>query len=371
MIKNRKSIVVNYTGRKGGGSVYAYEMTKSLIENGCKVYGIISKDIDNISIWKELAFEKLIMIETYSNLFNYAVNTAKFKVFGVNKLKKEFAGIHIDAVYVPMIQPWTSLINKLFKKSQKIVTLHDPKPHSGSISYFDKLCRKASVEADDIVILSEAYREYTTQQFNKEKEDIYVIPHGVFDYYKEVQSSDSSIEYDKDKINFLFFGRITRYKGLHVLSEAYKKLSKQFDNITLTVVGSGNFDDYRKEYSLLKNVIIINRWIRDEEVGCFFKGCNIVTVLPYTDATQSGVISVAMEYKSLVIASNIGGLAEQVKHKETGYLFEANNADSLYEVMKYVVEYYSEQEQLKQNAVKYIRSLSWDVLGRKLLEIIR
>lgn len=366
----KKTIVINYTGRKGGGTIYSYEMSKGLIENGYSVYAIIAKDIENRSKWEKLPFKQLILLPTYSNKLNYIGNTILFKLFGISGLKKKFKNIKVDAVYIPMIQPWSKLINSAFRNCQKIVTVHDPKPHSGSSNYFNRICKKVSLESDDIVILSETFIEYVIQYYGKKKENIHVIPHGIFNYYKSVQTLEKPIKYEKDKINFLFFGRITKYKGLHVLAESYERLSKEFDNISLSVVGDGNFDNYQEEYSKLKNITIVNRWIKDEEVGCFFKGDNIVTVLPYIDATQSGVIPLAMEYKSLVLASNTGGLAEQVKNKETGYLFRKNDVESLYNTMKYVVENYNQQEVILQNAIEFIRSLSWDVLSNKLGKII-
>ena len=93
--------------------------------------------------------------------------------------------------------------------------------------------------------------------------------------------------------------------------------------------------------------------------------------MPYLDATQSGVIPIAMEYESIVIASNTGGLSEQVKDKETGYLFEPGDSDDLYRKMKYVMENYDNQDVIIDNARKYIKSLSWDALAGELKKIIR
>jgi len=368
---SKKSVVVNYIGRKGGGAVYAYEMTKSLITNGCTIYAVIAQDIENLDKWKELRLEELLLIPTYSNKFDYIKNSIKYRLIGLPKLRKKFANVHVDAVYVPMIQPWSRMINYIFKGCQRIVTVHDPKPHSGSNSYFDWLCRTTATDADDVVILTETFRDYSAQCFRKDKEHVHVIPHGIFNYYKTTEDSNICVDYDAKKINFLFFGRITKYKGLHILAWAYEKLSNEFENITLSVVGNGDFGEYREEYSRLKNVTVTNRWINDDEVGSFFRGKNVVTVLPYTDATQSGVIPIAMEYNSLVIASNTGGLSEQVRDKNTGYLFEAGNTQALYDTMKYVIEHYDEQDKVLQNVHEYINSLSWDVLGAKLKDIIK
>lgn len=366
-----KNIVVNYTGRKGGGAVYAYEMTKGLIEANCNVYAIVAEDIENKDKWKKLNLKELIFLPTYSTKQDYIVNTVRFKFFGLKKLKEQFKHIQVDAVYVPMIQPWSNMVNSVFKSSQKIVTLHDPKPHSGSSVYFNYLCKKTAKRADDIVILSEKFKQYTETYFNKTTNQVHVIPHGIFDYYKKNNNKENVIHYDTEKINFLFFGRITKYKGLHILSKAYKILSNEFDNISLTVVGNGDFEEYKDEYSNLKNTTVVNRWIKDEEVGSFFNGDNIVTVLPYIDATQSGVTPIAMDYRSIIIASNTGGLSEQIKDGETGYLFETSNSLDLYKKMKFVVENYHTLDKIKDNAQEYIKSLSWDVLAQKLKSVVR
>ncbi len=372
-MKRQKTIVVNYLGRKGAGPVFSYEMTKGLKNNGCKVYAIISKYSENLNAWKELGLDGLQVIPTYNSVPGYLINTIKFKLFGVRKLKKYFKNIPVDAVYSPMNHSWTGLVNSIFPKSQKIITLHDPIPHSGTklIHRMRKNNAKIIKDADDIVILSKVFKDYVIEKFQKKEENVHIIPHGVFDYYKNFESNEKVIDYDPKKYNFLFFGRITKYKGLHVLAQAYKKLSQEYDNISLTVVGNGDFEDYREAYNELKNVTIVNRWIKDEEVGSFFKGDNIITVLPYLDATQSGVIPIAMEYESVVIASNTGGLSEQVMDKETGYLFETGNSDDLYRKMKYVIENYDNQGSIIDNARKYIKSLSWDALAGELIKIIR
>jgi len=366
-----KSIVVNYPGRKGAGAVIAYEMTKGLIENGCRVYAVIAKDIENIERWKSLNLDKLYLLPTYSNKYNFVTNTLKFWLLDFRKLKRKFADITIDTIYVPMIQPWTPLVNRVFPEAKTIVTVHDPQPHSGSNNrVFNWICSQVPKDADDIILLSETFRGYSADKFNKDPSRIHIIPHGRFDFYKHIQTNNAAINYDINKTNFLFFGRITQYKGLHTLARAYKKLLAQRSDISLTIVGEGDFSEYEQEYAELENVTIVNRWIKDEEVGTFFTGKNIVTVLPYTDATQSGVIPIAMEYKAVVIASYAGGLKEQIKDRVTGYLFEPKNADDLYRVMSYVCENVREKEKIIEQAYEFNNAFDWTTLAKKLIGII-
>ena len=51
-------------------------------------------------------------------------------------------------------------------------------------------------------------------------------------------------------------------------------------------------------------------------------------ILPYESATQSGVIVDAYKYSRPVICFDVGGLAEQVKHKKTGYLIQNQNLEN-------------------------------------------
>ena len=197
-----------------------------------------------------------------------------------------------------------------------------------------------------------------------------VMPRDVLNQYKDIKIKQS-IEYPSDKINFLFFGRIEKYKGLLILAEAYKSLKEKYDNISLTIVGNGDFTPYNNAFTGLKDFKLINRWIDDNEVNGFFLGDNIVTVLPYLDATQSGVINIAMINRSLVISTNIGGLKEQIKDKKTGMLVEANNSKALEKAMEFAIREQNICNKYINAAANEMKKLSWNNLGRILLEEIK
>lgn len=363
-------IVVNFIGRKGGGALYSYEMTKGIVQNGWSVIVIIPNNIENIEEWKKLKGCKIITIKGYNDsYFSFLKTVASLLTYEGRKIKKACKELEIRCVYVPMIQPLTMLINRLFKKKKRIITLHDPVPHKGAHKCLIYLYTKAAKQADDLIVLSESFIQYTSDYYGISADHVHVIPHGVFDNYQQIYKKENQHIYEKDKINFLFFGRITPYKGLEVLAEAYKKLSNEFDNISLTIVGSGDFSHYENAYYGLKNIKIINRWIRDEEVYGFFENSKVITVVPYTEATQSGVIPIAMACESYVICSNTGGLAEQVEDGVTGCLIKPGNSEALYLAMKHVVEVGIDQSVIK-NAKKYITNLSWDKLAQQIIEII-
>lgn len=185
-----------------------------------------------------------------------------------------------------------------------------------------------------------------------------------------MKKKEKIIEYKKDRINFLFFGRIEKYKGLDILAKAYKNLQKAYTNISLTVIGNGDFSDYEGIYKGLTNVKIINRWIKDEEVESIFQGENIVNICPYKDATQSGVILVAYEYGIPVIATDTGGLPEQVIHGKTGFLIQPDNVDELENAMKIFLKNNNLMLEMKEGIKEYLKSISWGQTAEELIKLI-
>ena len=165
----------------------------------------------------------------------------------------------------------------------------------------------------------------------------------------------------------MFFGRITKYKGLELLIEAYRKLAKERDDISLRVIGSGDISEYKRDLEACPNTIVENRYVCDNEVHSFFSMPNTITVIPYTSATQSGVIPIAMHEKSLIISTNNEGLMEQTKDGTLALVADIS-VDSFYKQMKKSVEQYDECQTYIEEAKAYIDSLSWDNLAKILLD---
>ncbi|MEC6747649.1 glycosyltransferase [Marinilactibacillus sp. XAAS-LB27] len=356
----KEVVLINYTGSKGGGALYALEMAKSLIAQNISCVAIIASHNENLADWKKIRLEKLVVIETYQTKLSLIVNSILF-----NKSRKiiiqEFKQYKIVAIFVPMITFWSQKINSIFTDSYKILTLHDPKPHSGEFYYYlqnllgqQKLIR----ESNTIIVLSSSFISDVEERYNKKSKVIY-LPMGDYDYYDTVNITEAGL-YNDDIINFVFFGRISKYKGLSELGEAYKNITKITDKISLTVAGSGDFKNYEKTFNNLLNVKIVNEWIPDNELKNYFVGKNLVAVLPYLDATQSGVIQICKSFGVPVIASNTGGLKEQLLDYQTAsILVEPGNSKDLETQMAKVIQNQEFKDNLFYQASKYESTDNW------------
>ena len=160
----------------------------------------------------------------------------------------------------------------------------------------------------------------------------------------------------------LFFGLIRRYKGLAHLLRAMPSILKAID-CTLLIVGE--FYEGREEclgliqsLDLSASVRLVDRYVANEEVALYFSAADLV-VLPYTSATQSGVVTIAYSFERPVVTTKVGGLSEVVIDGQTGFLVDPADPAALADA---VVRYYREarEKEFIEGIRKQRERLSWD-----------
>ena len=366
-----KKILINYIGKRGGGPAFAFEFAKPLSNNGFEVYVVVSKYVDNRAKWENFNnFKDVYFIETNrkSGKVYYLKAQLSFMLFGKRKLKKHFSNIKFDYVLTTMQHLWSIDISKILKKNKIAWICHDPIPHSGSGKIDTYLGNKFAKIADETIVLTKKFIPVVHDRWNVSWDHIHYMPHGRQEMYLLPKGYIS--RYPSEKYNFLFFGYLREYKGLKVLAKAFRRLSEERNDVTLTIAGSGDFSQYENDFMGIKNISIYNRYISDEEVGTFFYGENIITVMPYLDATQSGVSLTALEYGSVVIASNIGGLKEQLDDGNIGIYCEPKDDVDLYQKMLYVIDHPEFVKQQKEIMRNYLSTIEWDNVVKNIMEKI-
>jgi glycosyltransferase involved in cell wall biosynthesis len=135
-----------------------------------------------------------------------------------------------------------------------------------------------------------------------------------------------------DRPTLLFFGLIRPYKGLEYLLRAMPLVAREVDCLLLVV---GEFYEPKERYTRLiedlrlgERVKLVDRYIKNEEVSLYFR-CADVVVLPYVDATQSGVVQIAFALEVPVITTDVGGLPESVEDGCTGYVVASRSPEQL------------------------------------------
>lgn len=115
------------------------------------------------------------------------------------------------------------------------------------------------------------------------------------------------------RMRLLFFGRLLPYKGLDLLADALRLLGPRTD-LEVRIVGSGPESETLAALRALPGVAVENRWVPEGEIGAVI-GWSDVLVLPYLEASQSGVAAAAIAAGRWVISTRVGGLVEQLQHE--------------------------------------------------------
>jgi glycosyltransferase involved in cell wall biosynthesis len=118
----------------------------------------------------------------------------------------------------------------------------------------------------------------------------------------------------------LCFGRLRAYKGLDLLAEALRLLGPRPD-MEVRVVGQGPESEALATLRALPGVSVENRWVPEGEIDAILNWADIV-VLPYREASQSGVAPTALAAGRRVVATRVGGLAEQLEGEALATLCE-------------------------------------------------
>jgi glycosyltransferase involved in cell wall biosynthesis len=149
------------------------------------------------------------------------------------------------------------------------------------------------------------------------------IPHPVYDVFGEAMpkaQARAALGLPPAAPVLLFFGFIRRYKGLHVLLDAMPRVLETLPDARLVVAGEFYADEgaLQAQAAPLGDAVRFDAdYIPDTLVARYFGAADVV-VQPYVSATQSGVAQIAFHFGRPVITTDVGGLAEAVRHDEAG-----------------------------------------------------
>ena len=348
-------IAIVYLGRRGAGGKITLELARAL-SRGQEVFAFLSNQAENLSEWNGLPLQ-----QTHVDTYGGALRALASLVFPVqiSRLASQIQNVRPHALLFPMFHPWNSPLQKILARIPSLVFVHDPRPHPDLAGlFYEKLENLSIRRATRCAVLSETLKPHLARR-GVGAASIDVIPLGPFSY------NPSARQKTDRPPTALFFGRIVPYKGLDTLLQAFALLRADFE-CRLILAGEGDLAPYA---DLLKNqsaIEIINRWILEDEIGDLFARCDLV-VLPYSSASQSGVIPIAAAFGIPVVATREGGMAEQVEDGVSGWLVDAGDASALAAVMRVALS--SSQEASRRGAAlkaRYETQFSWERIAERL-----
>jgi len=272
-----------------------------------------------------------------------------------------------DVIHMQGGHMWFNLALPLLRRYPLILTIHDPRHHLG-----DRETQKQPQtiidfgfrRATQIIVHGETMKQMVIDDLGISGDIIHVIPHIVLGddtAQPQVQEEGSCL---------LFFGRIWEYKGLEYLIRAEPLITAQVPLAKIVIAGVGeDFTRYRRLMAHPERFIVYNEYVSNEKRTTLFRQASVV-VLPYIEATQSGVIPLAYTFGKPVIATTVGSLPEMVEHGRTGYLVPPRDPAALANASICLLQNDALRHQLGANGKrKIITQCAPEVIAEQTLEV--
>ncbi len=342
---------------KGGGMLHYCSQFANALAKKCTVSIILAQNI----------------YDTYADYFDTSINIKTVpppnKIFSLRTITEIPGFLHKlkatkpDIVHFTTYHPWISLFLMFIKHYKFFLTLHDATPHKGEDGFISKFSTfMFKRHSHHLFVHGESIKNKLLTDGIKENR-ITVIPHGTYSFLRKYKKGNC----DSKEPIVLFFGRILDYKGIEYLLKAEPLITREIKNAKIIIAGEGDLTKYTKYIKNEKNIEFINRYIADEEVANLFQRARLV-VLPYIEASQTGIIPIAYSFKRPVVVTNVGSLPECVEDGKTGYLIPPKDYGAIARAVTKLLKEARLCREMGENAYERMeQSMDWGKICDKVI----
>lgn len=295
-------------------------------------------------------------------------------IFAMGKMISIIRELQPDVLHVQETNDlWYDLTLFLNKMPPLVTTIHDVFRHpgdQGAVMGSEYTRRVAIYRSQQLIVHANLLKDALVKQFQVPQQRVNVVPHGELgSMYQRLAPNHNVV---REPYTLLFYGRIWPYKGLKYLLEAMPLVAERIPEVKLIIAGRGeNLEQYFPNGYDDKRYEILNRFILPEEVAGLFER-STATVLPYIEASQSGVAAIAYATGTPVIASNLGGLGEMIRHEKDGLLVPACDIRALADAIIHLLKDQELQNQIRTaQLARCKQDLNWSNIATQTVEIYR
>lgn len=225
--------------------------------------------------------------------------------------------------------------------------------------------------ADAVVAICEGLRADIAAR-GTPPEKITVVPNGValdaFAYRRPAKEALRAKFALADRIVLGFLGSFYTYEGLDLLLDAFAMLRRERGDLALLLAGGGPAEDALKWQALrlgIEDAVSFVGRVPHRQIGDYY---DLVDMFVYPRRAMRLTETVtpmkpleAMARGGVVLASDVGGHRELIRHGENGLLFEADDAKALARAIDAAITRRGQWPALGRAARDFVeRERSWD-----------
>jgi len=326
-----------------------------------------------------IKFEKLkipiFIIDKHKNkvlkkLFKY------FRIFSYVKFlkKNKINVIHIHLVGCYMFGIISSYLSCI---SNKIITWHNIYDNSvkkwGSLHQFYSNCKSiakvkiGSYFASNIIAVSDNVKERNCIFYRINPKNVHTIHNGINVDGLFEKKSDSNSKLRKDNFSIIAVGTLQYQKGYIIMLKAMKEIIKRFPFVNLSIMGDGPDRSILESYieqNNLKNNIYLKGIQKD--IPLLLVKSDLFLMTSLWEGFSIALLE-AMATGLPIIATEVGGNSEAIKHNKTGLLIPKNNIGETINAISQLIENSEKRIMLGiQARIKFYKQHTIEIMMKKL-----
>lgn len=350
----------------GGAEVYMHEICKILTRKGVKVHAVTSwfpglKRSEEINGYT---------VERIGNHDNYILHVPR-----ILKHYSNWADIIVEdtskaPLMTPLLRPRNNIpVVAIVHHLNREIYFHEIPLLRAFIAYtLESIMPSLYTRLLNTSLITVS--ESTKQELIKLGADpnkVFIVPNAV-----NIKVSNNPHPLDKDpKPTIVYFSRIKKYKQPYHALLAFKEVLKKIHNAKLIIAGKGteSLSKYVKKLGIEHAVEIHGEVNEETKIKLLCRAW----VLIQTSRKEGFGITVleAAVCRTPVVAYNVPGLRDSVRHMETGILVEPGDIEQLAKAITWLLTDDSLRNKLSENACRYARQFNWDSTVERFLKVLK
>jgi glycosyltransferase involved in cell wall biosynthesis len=346
-------IAVVHLGRTGAGPVFALELARAIDALGHDASLVYSQHAE-IAPACEALESPTLAVSTFATAKGAVTGLARLPSIS-RQIRAFFDSHQVDGVVVAMEQLWQGLLPGGSGAGRPVLlVVHDAKPHPGEANVATLLTRARERRlAAGALCLSDHVSDRLVAEGIFPSDRVWTTVHPAFRVSESVLPRELPTE---RPLTVGFFGRMSPYKGLPLGAKAVDELRARGHRVCFHIAGS----DVPSDALNLDHpdTVVESRWIPEAEIETVI-GAFDVMLLPYVEASQSGVLAYAAAMGIPSVITPVGGLTAQAEAHGGAVVAREVSVGAVADALESLIEDGELYHELSANNLESTATMSW------------